>query len=91
MCRRPRSSQTAILTAASQAFTHYQRAAHRGPPGTNDRRRSVPGVRHHAVHDIHATILHLLGLNHRQLTFDHNGRDERATINGGRVIMQALA
>jgi len=43
------------------------------------------------VHDIHATILHLLGLNHRQLTFEHNGRQERATINGGRVMTQALA
>jgi hypothetical protein len=43
------------------------------------------------VHDVHATILHLLGLNHRRLTFDHNGRDERPTINGGRVITQAMA
>jgi hypothetical protein len=38
------------------------------------------------LHDIHATILHLLGLNHKDLTFLHNGRDERATVNGGRVI-----
>ena len=43
------------------------------------------------VHDVHATILHLLGLNHRKLTFEHNGRDERPTINGGRVITQAIA
>jgi hypothetical protein len=43
------------------------------------------------VHDVHATILHLLGLNHRRLTFEHNGRDERPTINGGRVITQAIA
>ena len=43
------------------------------------------------VHDIHATILHLLGLNHRLLTFKHNGRDERATITGGRVMTQAIA
>ncbi len=43
------------------------------------------------VHDLHATILHLLGLNHRRLTFDHNSRDERPTINGGRVITQAIA
>jgi hypothetical protein len=43
------------------------------------------------VHDIHATILHLLGLNHRRLTFEHNGRDERPTINGGRVVTQAIA
>jgi hypothetical protein len=38
------------------------------------------------VHDIHATILHLMGLNHLDLTFLHNGRSERATINGGSLI-----
>src|SRR5439155_18079351 len=43
------------------------------------------------VHDIHATILHLLGLNHKQLTYPHNGRDERPTITSGRVITSALA
>ena len=43
------------------------------------------------VHDIHATILHCLGLNDEQLTFLHNGRDERPTINGGRVIDAILA
>jgi hypothetical protein len=43
------------------------------------------------VHDIHATILHCCGLDHGQLTFLHNGRDERATINGGRVIKEILA
>jgi hypothetical protein len=43
------------------------------------------------VHDIHATILRCCGLDHEQLTFLHNGRDERATINGGRVIKEILA
>ena len=38
------------------------------------------------VHDIHATILQCLGLDHRKLTYPHDGRDERATINGGKVI-----
>ncbi|GIW80099.1 MAG: hypothetical protein KatS3mg105_1906 [Gemmatales bacterium] len=38
------------------------------------------------VHDLHATILHLLGLDHLKLTYLHNGRDERATINGGRIV-----
>ncbi|HKB42486.1 MAG TPA: DUF1501 domain-containing protein [Gemmataceae bacterium] len=42
------------------------------------------------VHDIHATILHLLGINHRRLTFRHNGRNERLTDNGGEVIRAAL-
>jgi hypothetical protein len=43
------------------------------------------------VHDIHATILHCCGLDHEQLTFLHNGRDERPTINGGHVIESILA
>ena len=38
------------------------------------------------VHDIHATMLHLLGLNHHRLTYQHNGRAERPTINGGHLI-----
>jgi hypothetical protein len=43
------------------------------------------------VHDIHATILHLLGLNHRRLTFRHNGRNERLTDNAGAVIGTVMA
>jgi uncharacterized protein (DUF1501 family) len=43
------------------------------------------------VHDVHATILRLLGFNHRKLTFRHNGRNERLTDNAGRVIEQVLA
>jgi hypothetical protein len=40
------------------------------------------------VHDLHATILHLLGLNHLRLTFEHNGRRERLTDTAGEVIDQ---
>ncbi len=43
------------------------------------------------VHDLHATILHLLGMNHLNLTHLHNGRAERATITGGKLIAEALA
>jgi hypothetical protein len=43
------------------------------------------------VHDVHATILHLLGLNHFRLTYRHNGRNERLTDNAGEVIEQVLA
>lgn len=42
------------------------------------------------VHDLHATVLHCLGLDHKQLTFNHNGREERATINGGKVVKEIL-
>ncbi len=43
------------------------------------------------VHDLHATILHLLGLDHERLTFRHNSRDERLTDVAGKLIHQALA
>ena len=43
------------------------------------------------VHDLHATILHLLGMNHEQLTYLHNGRDERLTEVSGRVVTEILA
>jgi len=43
------------------------------------------------AHDIHATILHLLGMDHTRLTFRHNGRNERLTDVAGNVIMKALA
>jgi hypothetical protein len=43
------------------------------------------------VHDIHATILHLLGMEHEALTYLHNGRDERPTVNSGNVIRKLLA
>jgi Protein of unknown function (DUF1501) len=43
------------------------------------------------VHDIHATILHLLGFDHERLTFRHNGRDERLTDTAGKVIEKVIA
>ncbi len=42
------------------------------------------------VRDWHATILHLLGLDHTRLTIPHNGRQERLTDVGGRVIAPLL-
>ncbi len=41
--------------------------------------------------DFHATILHLLGLDHEQLTYRHAGRDYRLTDVDGQVIKAALA
>jgi hypothetical protein len=43
------------------------------------------------VNDIHATILHLMGLDHTRLTFLHGGRDERLTDVAGRVLQSVLA
>ena len=42
------------------------------------------------VHDLHATILHILGLNHERLTFFHEGRDQRLTDVEGRVVRDIL-
>jgi hypothetical protein len=44
-----------------------------------------------SVHDFHATILHLLGLDHEKLTFLHNARDERLTDVAGIVIDDIIA
>jgi len=38
------------------------------------------------VHDFHATILHLLGLDHERLTYRHAGRDYRLTDVHGEVV-----
>ena len=43
------------------------------------------------VHDLHATILRLLGFNHEWLTYGHNGRDERLTDVAGRVVWDVIA
>ncbi len=43
------------------------------------------------VHDLHATILHLMGLDHHRLTMLHNGRAERLTGVAGNVITPILA
>jgi len=43
------------------------------------------------VHDLHATILHLLGLDHERLTFRHAGRDFRLTDVYGRVVDRIIA
>ncbi|MGB0739901.1 MAG: DUF1501 domain-containing protein [Planctomycetaceae bacterium] len=43
------------------------------------------------VHDLHATILHLLGLNHKQLTYRFQGRDFRLTDVHGEVVHDILS
>jgi len=43
------------------------------------------------VHDFHATILHLLGIDHTRLTYRHAGRDYRLTDVHGRIVREILA
>ena len=44
-----------------------------------------------SVHDLHATILHLMGMDHKRLTYRFNGRDYRLTDVYGEVIQPILA
>ena len=43
------------------------------------------------VHDLHATMLHLLGLDHKRLTYRFQGRDFRLTDVEGEVVKKLLA
>jgi hypothetical protein len=51
--------------------------------------RAVEGRVH--IHDLHATVLHLLGLDHERLTYRYAGRDFRLTDVYGRVVEEILA
>lgn len=42
------------------------------------------------IHDLHASILYLLGLDHMQLTYRHQGRPERPTVNEGDVCRKLI-
>jgi hypothetical protein len=43
------------------------------------------------MHDLHATMLHLLGMEHTKLTFRHGGRDMRLTDVFGHVVHDLIA
>ncbi|HEX4132296.1 MAG TPA: DUF1501 domain-containing protein [Pirellulales bacterium] len=43
------------------------------------------------VHDLHATILHLMGIDHERLTYRYSGRDYRLTDVYGRVVKEIIA
>ena len=44
-----------------------------------------------SVHDLHATMLHLLGFDHERLTYRHAGRDFRLTDVSGEVVRPVVA
>jgi Protein of unknown function (DUF1501) len=43
------------------------------------------------VHDLHATTLHLLGLDHEKLSYRYSGRDFRLTDSKGNVVKEIIA
>jgi hypothetical protein len=51
--------------------------------------RAIDGRVH--IHDLHATILHLMGLDHERLTYRYGGRDFRLTDVHGRVVREIIA
>jgi hypothetical protein len=44
-----------------------------------------------SIHDLHATILHLLGIDHKRFTYRYAGRDFRLTDVHGRVVKEVVA
>ncbi len=54
-------------------------------------RQYTPKLFQRHVHDLQATILHLLGLDHKRLTFRFQGRDFRLTDVAGHLIQDILA
>jgi uncharacterized protein (DUF1501 family) len=50
--------------------------------------KSIKDIVH--IHDLHATILHLMGFDHTKLTYNYNGREFRLTDNFGNVIKELV-
>jgi hypothetical protein len=59
--------------------------------GESDHYGIEPAVERVHLHDFHATILHMLGLDHERLTYHHAGRDYRLTDVFGEVVQDLLA
>ena len=58
--------------------------------GSSDEVGNHPGENPVSIYDFHATILHLLGLDHQRLTFYHNGIQRRLTNVHGNVLKPLL-
>ena len=88
-CRRelgPRSSSTGLH------HVDGRRRRQAGPGRWQNRRPGFNVVEDKIhVHDLHATILYCLGLEHKRLTYRHVGRDFRLTDVSGEVVQKLLA
>ena len=60
-----------------------------GEPLSPQKDHFTPGAVH--VHDLHATLMELLGVDHTRLTFKHQGRDHRLTDVHGHVVEELLS
>jgi len=59
--------------------------------GRSDEHGILPVEGHVHTHDLHATMLHCMGLDHERLTYRHAGRDYRLTDVAGRVVREILS
>src|SRR5262249_52769225 len=78
----PQAYTTVLAGGGAKGGTHYGET---DPFGYKAVKNKVN------VHDLQATILHLLGLEHTKLTFRHSGRDFRRTDVSGNVIKEVIA
>ena len=91
--RRPARTARAATTARAASPPGWPAAASRAARrigATDDFGYAAVENKVH-VHDLHATILHLLGLDHTLLTYFHGGRDMRLTDVSGRVVREVIA
>lgn len=78
----PHAFTTWFAGAGVKGGTHY---------GETDEVGHKAAVNRVSVNDLHATILHLLGIDHTRLTYRYNGRDFRLTDVAGNVVTGILA
>ena len=91
--RRSRRAPTAATTTRSASRSGWPAAASRAARSTAQTDEYGYKVVENKVeiHDLHATMLHLLGIDHTRLTFRFGGRDMRLTDVHGNVIHDILA
>jgi hypothetical protein len=77
----PHAFTTWFAGGGVKGGTHY---------GETDELGHKATVNRVSVHDLHATILHLMGFNHEKLTYRFNGRDYRLTDVAGQVVKAIL-
>ena len=78
----PQAYTTVLCGGGTKGGVHYGKTDEFGYKAVEDKV---------TVHDLQATILHLMGLDHTKLTYRHNGRDFRLTDVAGRVIKDIIA
>ena len=87
--RAPRAATTTRSPSHPGSAAAASKAARPTAPRDEWSYKAVDNVTY--CYDLHATVLHLLGIDHTKLTFRHNGIDRRLTDVHGHVIKEILA